>query len=200
MNKDKPKIRLELFDSNLVKSTSNSFIMEENISEGYAKVYLHVQNYSILFEKVDQHSLSFLKLNNCPDFVLFEYKNGHWIPHIFEFKRTVNKKSFEHSRLQFLGGLQNALAYAGVLGISLSIGETILYSVYRNDNFTNISNPAKIRYQMHGHHGDEHEKVDKKINWEWDSDCVSIVFDEYTNFKLKKIKLDVESKGAEYCL
>ena len=38
------------------------------------------------------------------------------------------------------------------------------------------------------------------INWEWDSDCASIVFDEYTNFKLKKIKLDVESKGAEYCL
>lgn len=83
MNTDKTKIRLELFDSKLVRSTSDSFTMEENISMGYAKVNLHVQNYSILFEKVDKHSLSYLKRNNCPDFVLIEYKNGHWIPRVF---------------------------------------------------------------------------------------------------------------------
>lgn len=43
----------------------------------------------------------------------------------FEFKKTITKKNFEHSKLQFLGGLQNALSYAGVLGISLSLGETV---------------------------------------------------------------------------
>ena len=85
MNTDKLKIRLELFDPNLVKTTSEKFIMEETITDGYAKVDLHVQNYSILFEKVDKHVLGYLKLNNRSDFVLFEYKKEHWIPHIFEF-------------------------------------------------------------------------------------------------------------------
>lgn len=200
MNKDEPKIRLELFDSNLVKTTSDCFVMEENISTGYAKIDMHVQNYSILFKKVDKHVLGFLKLQNCPDFVLFEYKNEHWIPHIFEFKKTINKKHFEHSKLQFLGGIQNALAFAGVLGISLSIGETILYSVYRNDNLSGISNPAKIRYGMYRHSEDEQEKKNKQAEKEWKNGCASIVFDEYSNFTLKKIKLDVESGEAVYSL
>ncbi|MDE5782071.1 MAG: hypothetical protein K2I03_11465 [Lachnospiraceae bacterium] len=200
MSIDKPKIRLELFDHNLVKETSDSFTMEESISEGYAKIEVHVKNYSILFEKVDKHVLEFLKLNNCPDFVLFEYKNGQWMPHIFEFKKTINKKNFEHSKLQFLGGIQNALAYAGVLGISLSLEKTILYSVYRNDNISSVSNPAKIRCGMHRHPEDGQQKADRKTEQEWDSGCANILFDEYSNFKLKKIKLDVESGEAEYSL
>lgn len=200
MSINKPKIRLELFDSNLVKSTSDSFTLEETISTGYAKIDVHVKNYCILFEKVDKHTLSFLKLNKCPDFVLFEYKSGHWIPHIFEFKKTMSKKHFENSKLQFLGGLQNALAYAGVLGISLAIDKTVLYSAYRNDNISNVSNPVKIREEMHKHHVDDQQKMNKKAEQEWNSGCVNIVFDEYSNFKLKKIKLDVESGETEYCL
>lgn len=200
MNTDKLKIRLELFDPNLVKTTSEKFVMEETIKDGYAKVDLQVHNYSILFEKVDKHALGYLKLNNCSDFILLEYKDEHWIPHIFEFKRTINKKNFEHSKLQFLGGLQNALALAGVLGISLSLGETILYSVYRNDNISGGANPAKLRYEMHRYHGDEHKNMDKEIYQEWNSERVSIMFDEYSGFDLKKIKLDVESGETEYCL
>lgn len=200
MNKDRLMTRLELFDPNLVKTTSDCFIMEETITDGYAKINVHVQNYSILFEKVDKHVLGFLQLKNCPDFVLFEYKNEHWIPHIFEFKKTINKKHFEHSKLQFLGGLQNALAYAGILGISLSLEKTILYSVYRNDNLANVSNPAKIRYLMHRNHEDEEKKEDKKIKQEWNSGWLNMVFDDCSNFKLKKIKLDMESGEAEYSL
>lgn len=200
MNKDRQNIRLDAFDSSLVKSTSEHFVMQETIGEGYAKVDLYVQNFCVLFEKVDKHPLEYLKHKNCPDFVLFENRSGCWIPHIFEFKRTINTKHFEHSKKQFLGGLQNTLAFAGVLGISLSLGDTVLYSVYRNDNLSDVSNPAKIRCQMHNRDTNEQKKNEKIIKQEWINGCVNIAFDGDATFELKKIKLDAKSGETEYTL
>ena len=117
MFKDNVQQRLTLFEVGQGKNVECSdeiFHLTEK-GEGQADVEVSLSNPCILFRDLENRKLKYFKNNKCADYVLFEYQGQNWIVHIFELKKTVKTKEWEHIKQQFSGALQNALALAGVL-------------------------------------------------------------------------------------
>lgn len=198
MFQEKVQKRLELLGASekpcqLVEISGNEVHLTE-VGQGVADLQVSLTSSGILFRKVDEHKLPYLKIKTCADYVLFENKDEDWFVHIFELKRTVKAKEWIHIKKQFSGALQNAYALAGVLGIEIDLTKVRIYTVYRNDKLNDASNPVKLRYGINTK-GDSTGSLEQK---EWNSDTVEIDFTEKVILEHCKVQLDIET-GAGQC-
>ena len=95
--------RLKLFDSQLVEVSDTGIEIEENIEAGYAKIKIDCDNKMIVFKNMEKKKLQNLKCKNCADYIIFEETKEGMTVHIWEMKRTVKEKEWEHIKKQFLG-------------------------------------------------------------------------------------------------
>lgn len=198
MFQEKVQKRLELLGASekpcqLVEISDNEVHLTE-VGQGVADLQVSLTSPGILFRKVDEHKLPYLKIKTCADYLLFENRNDEWFIHIFELKRTVSMEKWNHIKSQFAGALQNAYALAGVLGIEVDLDKTKIYIVYRNDKVNDVSNPIKTRCNIHEKQRDERTHAQK----EWNSDAAEIDFTEKVILEHHKVQLDIE-KGEGLC-
>lgn len=198
MFQEKVQKRLELFGASekpcqLVEISDNEVHLTE-VGQGVADLQVTLTSSGILFRKVDEHKLPYLKIKTCAGYVLFENKDEGWFVHIFELKRTVKAKEWIHIKKQFSGALQNAYALAGVLGIEIDLTKVKTYTVYRNDKLNDASNPAKLRYGIQTRQANAGLPEQK----EWNGDTVEINFTEKMLLEHHKVQLDIET-GAGLC-
>lgn len=177
----------------LVEISDNEVHLTEE-GQGVADLQVSLTSPGILFRKVDEHKLPYLKIKTCADYLLFENRNDEWFIHIFELKRTVSTEKWNHIKSQFAGALQNAYALAGVFGKEIDLDKTKTYTVYRNDKVNDVSNPIKTRCNIHEKQRDERIYAQK----EWNSDVVEIDFTEKIILEHYKVQLDIE-KGEGLC-
>lgn len=185
--------RLDLLDSHLIFISDSQIHIDEKREQGRADLTLNLQNPCILFRGLEDHMLGYFKNKKCADHVLFEQKDNDWILHIFEMKRSVGEKEWKKIKEQFRGAIQNALALAGFLNITVDLNRVCVYSVYRNDKLNDVSNPVKLRYQMH----DRVQREWPEDCQDWNEDRIRLDFLNIERFKHNKIPLDVaEGKGT----
>lgn len=177
----------------LVEISDNEVHLTE-VGQGVADLQVLLMSPGILFRKVDEHKLPYLKIKTCADYVLFENRNNEWLVHIFELKKTVKTKEWIHIKKQFSGALQNAYALAGVLGVEINLDKVKAYTVYRNDKLNDASNPVKTRCDILEKHHDESALARR----EWNSDTAKIDFTEEVILEHHKVQLDIE-KGEGLC-
>lgn len=159
--------RLDLLDSHLIVISDSQIHIDEKREQGRADLTLNLQNPCILFRGLENHKLGYFRNQKCADHVLFEQKDNVWILHIFEMKRSVGEKEWKTIKEQFRGAIQNALALAGVLDITVDLNKVCVYSVYRNDKLNDVSNPVKLRYQMHDREQRKREEDCQDWNEDW---------------------------------
>lgn len=94
---------------------------------------------------------------------------------------------------QFRGAIQNALALAGFLNISIDLDRIQVYSVYRNDKLKDYANPVRLRCQMHG-------TMQGKCADDWNECEVVLNFLGQKTFAHNKILLDLEDGTGTYCM
>ena len=92
MFQEKVQKRLELLGASekpcqLVEISGNEVHLTE-VGQGVADLQVSLTSYGILFRKVDEHKLPYLKIKTCADYVLFENKDEDWFVHIFELERS----------------------------------------------------------------------------------------------------------------
>lgn len=186
----------EVGEKKPVQVSDKSFYLTEK-GEGEAKLKINLSSPCILVRDLEKRKLQYFKNKKCADYVIFESNNESWRVHIFELKRTVDEKEWSDKiKLQFAGALQNVLALAGVLGISLELDNLVLYTAYRNDKINNPANPVSIRCQMY----DKEKAVGKGDCQDWNEERVSIELVESIIAEHHKIPLDIESGVGEYQL
>ena len=195
---DKTQKRLQLFDSNLVKTSNQELHILETKKAGSADLTVQIQNPSILFTKLEDKKLGYFINQCCADSVLFEYKNEKWVLHIFELKRSVERNAWDKIKTQFQGAIQNAYALAGVLGIEFDMKNIHVYTVYRNDKFNQQANPVKMREAMHEKKVVDEEYVTAKK--EWNAESITLEVTEVYECLHTKIKLDVDTGMGVYVI
>lgn len=188
--------RLQLLDEHLVFMDDHQLLLEEKKTDGEAKLLLQLQNPCILFSKLEDKKLRYFKNQKCADYILYEWKENSWGMHIFELKRSVGFSSWEQIKEQAKGAMQNGLAIAGFLGIQVSLENTYLYSVYRNDKINDYANPGKLRYQMNKRDSTEYLKE----KCEWNSRKVKLDFLGEREFVHHKIVLNLEDGEGSYAI
>lgn len=87
MFQEKVQKRLELLGASekpceLVEISGNEVHLTE-VGQGVADLQVSLTSSGILFRKVDEHKLPYLKIKTCADYVLFENKDEDWFVHIF---------------------------------------------------------------------------------------------------------------------
>lgn len=189
--------RLDLLDANLVLTSNSQLHLQENNEEGKADLTLNLQNPCIMFKNLERKKLGYFKNAVCADYVLYEHCENIWKVHIFEMKRTINKKHWLHMKEQFKGAMQNALAIAGFLGIEMGVEDVYCYSAFRNDKLNDYTNPAKLRYQMHNH---SRCSVLPEGCEDWNEQEVILNFLDKEKFVHNKISLDIEDGTGEYTM
>lgn len=175
--------RLALMQSELVTTSSTAFCLQEKEDSGYAKLELHVNNPCILFRSLEKKKLNYFINQKCADYVIFECRDNQWYAHILELKRTISEKSWSLIKQQFAGAMQNVLALAGILGITIEPQNTELYSVYRNDKINDYANPVRVRMTMH---------ENQRNTTDWNEENIILDFLEERQFEHHKLPLDVE--------
>lgn len=198
MFKDNVQQRLTLFEvgqGKKVECSDEIFHLTEK-GEGQADVEVGLSNPCILFKDLEKRKLKYFKNDMCADYVLFEYGGQNWIVHIFELKRTVKTKEWEHIKRQFSGALQNALALAGVLDFNVDLKQVHLYTAYRNDLINNDANPVAVRCQMHEQKHAEELAVDD----DWNHEFISLDFPGELKLPHRKVKLQIDNGKAKTVL
>lgn len=186
--------RLDLLDSHLIVISDSQIHIDEKREQGRADLTLNLQNPCILFMGLEEHRLGYFKNKKCADHVMFEQKENDWILHIFEMKRSVGEKEWKKIKEQFRGAIQNALALAGFLDITIDLNRVCVYSVYRNDKLNDVSNPVKLRYQMH----DREPRKWAEDCRDWNEDRIRLDFLNIERFRHNKIPLDVAEGTGTY--
>lgn len=188
--------RLDLLDGNLVFTSDSQIHLKEKREQGKADLTLNLKNPCILFQGLEDHRLGYFRNQKCADHLLFEQKSDGWMLHIFELKRSVGEKEWKKMKDQFRGAIQNALALAGFLDITVDMDEICVYSVYRNDKLNDVSNPVKLRYQMY----DREQRKCAEDCQDWNEDEVLLNFLNIEKLKHNKIPLDVEDGTGTYSM
>lgn len=194
MFQEKVQKRLNLFEVGQGKSVeiSNQLFHLTEKGQGEADLGIHLSRPCILFRNLENKKMQYFKNKKCADYVLFENNEERWSIHIFELKRSVSADEWKKIKIQFAGALQNALALAGVLGISVELNNIELYTVYRNDKLNDAANPARLRCNMHKQ--ENRQKTDYR---DWNESTITIDFVGNVAAKHHKIKLDIESGTGE---
>lgn len=191
--------RLNLFITGTnqpVEISDQSFHLIETNKDGEADLRVDVSAPCILFRDLENKKLQYFKNQKCADYVVLELTGDIWCMHIFEFKRTVTSKEWEHTKVQFAGALQNALALAGVLDVDIKLEQVQLYTAYRNDKIRDAANPAKQRLQMH----DRQSETSSTKDQDWNQQMVTIDFPGIVHLEHYKIQLDIEDGTGAYAL
>lgn len=198
MFNDNVQQRLALFEVGPEKKVeySNEVLHLTEKGAGQADVEVDLSNPCILFKDLEKRKLKYFKNDMCADYVLFEYEGQCWTIHIFELKRTVKTKEWEHIKRQFAGALQNALALAGVLNFDVDLNQVHLYTAYRNDLINNDANPVAIRCEMHEKKNDAEPSVDD----DWNHEFISLDFLGELKLSHRKVKLQVDNGMAKILL
>lgn len=198
MFNDNVQQRLSLFEVGTDKKVeySNEVLHLTEKGAGQADVEVGLSNPCILFKDLEKRKLKYFKNDMCADYVLFEYKGQYWTIHIFELKRTVKTKEWEHIKRQFSGALQNALALAGVLDFNVDLKQVHLYTAYRNDLINNEADPVAIRCEMHEKKHDEERPRDD----DWNNEFISLDFLGELKLSHRKVKLQVDNGMAKILL
>lgn len=91
--------RITFLSNELVKQIRSQYTLEERKENGEALIDLTLGNdMFIAFEKMEGHTISYLKNQCAADYVLLQLKEENWYVHIFEIKRTVKDESWEHAK------------------------------------------------------------------------------------------------------
>lgn len=190
--------RITFLSNELVKQIRSQYTLEERKENGEALIDLTLGNdMFIAFEKMEGHTISYLKNQCAADYVLLQLKEENWYVHIFEIKRTVKDESWEHAKKQFSGSLQNAIALAGFLNIQIAFEKVFFYTAYRNDTISNASDPIKQRFEnMLAASG----KTIDSNNKDWNNETIVLDFESDTRFVHKKIPLDKSTGIATYSI
>lgn len=181
--------RIQLMEPALVECSDQCLHLTEK-GEGQADLAIRLRNKCILIRNLENNKMEYFKNKKCADYVMFEGIDGIWKAHIFEMKRTVKKETWEKEiKRQFLGAMQNILAFSGILGIKLE--EIVLHTVYRNDKINDMANPVRL-----------HPGMARKIanRTDWNDMEISLEFLDQKRFRHDKIKLDLETGEGKYCL
>lgn len=188
--------RLDLLEGDLVLTSDSRLHLQEKREQGVADLTLNLQNPCILFRDLEHKKLEYFKNKKCADYVLYEQRDGGWMLHIFELKRTISEKHWLIMKEQFKGAIQNSLAIAGFLGIEVDMHNICVYSVYRNDKLKDYSNPAKLRFQMH------HPKcsgISEECK-DWNEEEIVLDFLDKEKFVHHKIPLNIEDGIGAYSI
>lgn len=138
---------IHYFEPECVHILQKSCILREKTNTGKAELTVKSDNECIVFHNLDKHSSRLYKIKKCADQVILENNNGEWILHIFELKKTIKKNEWNTMKEQFQGALFNMMSYATILGISIDIKKTRVYSAYREDKLNDKTNPSKKHYR-----------------------------------------------------
>ena len=181
--------RIDLLHQDCIDDSDKQLILTEKCKQGAAELQLDLQYRCILFKNLDKHKLGYFKNEKCADYIVFENIDKSWFLHIFELKRTVtNSKWEEDIKDQFRGAMQNALAIAGFMGISIELSKTRLYTAYRYDKINDVANPVKLRTGLH-EKGSERTQTKES---DWDDEKVKIDFLETEYLQHIRVQLDIE--------
>ncbi len=185
--------RIDLLRQECIDDSDKQLILTEKSEPGAAELQLDLQYRCILFKNLDKHKLGYFKNEKCADYIVFENREKSWTLHIFELKRTVTGRKWENEiKDQFRGAMQNALAIAGFMGISIELSQIRLYTAYRNDKINDVANPAKIRTGLH-EKGSERMSAKER---DWNGEKVKIDFLEAEYLQHIRIPLDIaDGKG-----
>ncbi len=186
--------RLALFSHEIYEVSDTQVHLTEKTKEGCADLCLTVHRPCILFRNLEHKKPGYFKNQKCSDYVIFESASGPWRLHIFELKRSVGKSEWTQIKKQFLGAVQNACALAGVLNIQIDWDQIYVYTVFRNDKFLNLANPAKERMRMY-----EHSSANEMKN-DWNDHILIMDYPGAGSFKHLKIKLHIESGIGDFQL
>lgn len=190
MFKEVTEQRLKCFIDDLIEITyGDAEIVEENI-EGYAKVQLKSDKRLIVFKKMEKNKLQNLKYKNCADFIVFEEKEKNINVHIFEMKRTVRLKEWDHIKAQFTGALLNAYALAGILEEMIEKNNIYFYTCFRRDS---INSPIGMRTVLSN-------RKDEMDGADWFSNNIILRNLSHEKYKHIKIQLGEENDCAVYSL
>lgn len=182
--------RIELLQQDYVEISDKQFILTEKNEEGVAELCIETHYPGVLFRNLEKKKLEYFKNNKCADYILFENRGKSWILHVFELKRTVTDSKWEEViKNQFRGAMQNALAIAGFMGISIKPSQIRLYTAYRIDRIDNEANPVKLRLSL------QEKNLKGKISKtsDWDKEKVQIDYLDCTCLRHTRIALEPES-------
>lgn len=188
--------RLELLNKDLIVVADQEVHLKENSKEGFVDLTLRLQNKCIVFKDLEHRKLEYFENKKCADYLMYEQKGGQWLVHIFELKRSVGESEWGKIKLQFKGAMQNALAIAGFLDITVDLEGIYVYTVYRNDKLNHFADPVRLRCQMY-------RKGKRNIPEEckdWNGAEAELDFLGKKGFAHKKISLDVENGTGKYAV
>lgn len=181
--------RIDLLESGLVKTSKQEMHLTEKTEEGSADLTLHLNNACILFSDLENKKLGYFRNKKCADYIVYENRASGWILHVFELKRSVGQKEWLAMKEQFKGAIQNALAIAGVLGISIELAQVRIYSVFRNDKLNDYANTARLHSKLH-----ETTRGNLPADCEdWDKESAKLDFLDQEWYTHSKVRLDVEN-------
>lgn len=185
--------RIDLLHQNCIDVSNKQLCLTEKSEQGIAELQMDLQHPCILFRNLEKRKLQYFKNGRCADYILFENSADSWILHIFELKRTVTGPRWEDDiKNQFRGAMQNALAIAGFMGISIELSQTRLYTVYRNDKINDAANPIKIRLELH----EKNPGGMSATESDWNAEKVRIDYLDTTYLQHTRIPLDLaDGKG-----
>jgi hypothetical protein len=181
--------RLKWIDPNHYERHSEQIIVKEAQEDGKATIFCEVSNDVIKMNFESQKRIKYLKQQKVADTVLFEFIDTKSVKlHIIECKSTVKADDWNNKiKLQFEGGLLNALAFMGILGLS-DIRAIMFYTFYRKEEIStqSIPNPLTLKALPEKKRDDVEKRL--KAKREWENDYVSIL--SIKNAHHQKIRLN----------
>jgi hypothetical protein len=89
----------------------------------------------LLLHELDVYKFDCFEISNCTDYAIIKYtNNGHNSLYIFEFKKTIDTKSYPKIHDQFIGAYFRAIMIANYFLID--IHSVYLYIIYSKDKIT----------------------------------------------------------------
>lgn len=137
--------RLSWFDANHYQY-GYRVIVTEPAEEGKAEVTFVSSKKLLSVKTTEKNALVYIKFRKVADGTVLEFINEfEAFLHIVECKKTIKEKSWSHVIKQFQGGLINAMALAGVIGVQ--IRQVTFYTAYREDKLSAMgtSNPVFLK-------------------------------------------------------
>ena len=132
---------------------NSSDVLKETSDEGYTELSLSIEGESLWLKDFDNHKkCEFLStdkkfgLKKSSDHIVFQFKDGEWFLHIFEFKSTVNLKVWHDVKQKFRASYFNCKAIATVLGINILDDHIYAYTTFEKENFgATTTSPAGLK-------------------------------------------------------
>lgn len=181
--------RIKLLNPDYFTNSDQEITIKEESDQGKASLLLKITRRCLALHKADERKIVFLKNQSVADCIILELDNEKAVAlHIFEFKRTIRKKSLEKTQKQFEGAFFNALGLLGILGLDLP-ANILFYSAYSK---VSLDAALATRKQMTG--VPITETACNISNWQ--KGVINVAWIE--NAKLEKIQWDWETEDPRH--